>query len=367
MNSLLETLRPYLVFLAGTVAGYIVNESIDWAREQSRSHRRKESWKVANRRWAAKRNMSSGLDVVYSDLLGTGFSRDSVVISLRRSLQIHKEIATKVLDPNSLRWSKKGITDEIQIGAIAIDPSRVSDSAQVESHRLAIGAREIDYFSVMATNWSLAFGAEEERDFLTKFVPSRLPLEPVPEFANPISVGLTLICEDGRILILGKRSNRPSSGGIWWPNSIYNPIGETMNPKDIDSSLDGKMGFSPWRTAERGLFEEMGWHASDIEDAYPILHSFVWDNRILDYKFFGYAVTPLSCAEIYQRWIDAPDRPESQRIDFVPIQNRAQSLELCRRIVEESEDWSSEASFCTIRTLLHLEKIRSKDIDELPL
>ena len=115
---------------------------------------------------------------------------------------------------------------------------------------------------------------------------------------------------------------------------------------------------SPWKTGMRGLREEMGFEDNDCLGLNIHLHSFVWDRRILDYKFFGYVVSSLSRAELEQRcWVNAPDRHENRELFFVECRTRKQCADVVRAIASHKSEWSSEAILSTILSLLYFKDL----------
>jgi hypothetical protein len=95
----------------------------------------------------------------------------------------------------------------------------------------------------------------------------------------------------------------------------------------------------------------------------------VWDNRILDCKFFGYIITSLSREQVTFRYEKAPDRKEhwGEEPEFLDTSSKGKCIEIIRDIMMDMDDWASEAVLCTIRALLHLGKISEKDLDTLEL
>jgi hypothetical protein len=215
------------------------------------------------------------------------------------------------------------------------------------------------YFDFLATHRLLLFGNPQEQELLRQKVGEPDSLTPVPGFPTPLSVGLSLFCENGKYLVLTRRANLASNGGLWWGNSIFNAVGENMSlEKDRGGDYRGAARVSPWKTALRGLQEEIGLEDKDCSGLDVHLHSLVWDTRILDYKFFGYAVSPISRTELEQRcWTHASDRHENRELFFVECRTRKQCVNIIRTIESHRNEWSSEAILCTILSLLHFKNI----------
>ena len=208
-------------------------------------------------------------------------------------------------------------------------------------------------------------GTSEEREFLESKIDTTHYLQPIELFPNPLSVGLSLFCENGNCLVLTKRTKLPSSGGLLFGGSIYNAVGESVALVDVDGDYQGKTRLSIWRTAKRGLREEMGIDFFGGKRESLVIHSLVWDNRMLDYKFFGHTINGMSRAEVRRLWTNAPDRHESWDINFRDSSNREQCLKIIQDIIANREEWGSECILCTIRSLLHMKKISPEDFESL--
>ncbi len=92
------------------------------------------------------------------------------------------------------------------------------------------------------------------------------------------------------------------------------------------------------------------------------MHSFTFATDLLDYKFFGCIETELSTGEVRSRWSEAPDRHEASELICKRIETRQQSLDLVAELCRDRTEWSSEALFCTIRTMVCLQKVRLDDV-----
>jgi hypothetical protein len=255
----------------------------------------------------------------------------------------------------------------MQYGISEIDPHRVSDeiTTQSNSHQLRIKGHTYNYFDFLATHRLFQTGTPEEQDFLTKKVGKPHYLEPVSSFPNPLSVGLSLFIENGDSLVLTRRTKLASSGGLWSGNTVFNAVGENITPRDTyGNDYQGSTRLSPWITAKRGLQEEIG-IGFNPKDMSLVLHSFVWDRRILDYKFFGYVVNAFSQADIRKAWINASDRHESWELIFYQCSNEKQIAQLLYELISNKETWASECILCTVLSLLNLRKITPSEFEKM--
>jgi len=362
-------------FIAGTifgaVIGYCIEKILDALGERVFSLRKRQYWQQAHRTWKKYESLSYGLEVIQTGWKDGAFSEDQVVLTVDSTFELPREIASNIRDRHIQEWETNNLTNNQQYGIAAIDPRRISDEVAFQgstSHELRIHGHICKYFDFLSTHRCLLPNApQDDRLFIESILQrhGRHYLEPAPEFPNQLSIGLSLFCEKGNCLVLTRRTKLPSSGGLWFGDTIFNAVGEMMTPTDTDSNnsqYEGSTRLSPWTTAKRGLFEEVGIRFQKGTDWIIVLHSLAWDNRILDYKFFGHIITPLSRGDVKQHWMAAPDRHESWELIFFDTSNKEQCLEIVRMIDEQRSDWASEGILCTIRSLLHLRKITPDEL-----
>ena len=342
-------------FVIGTIATYYGNKTLDRLHGVGSKLLQRSRHRRFEQAWDTYKSLSAGLELVQPDWKHGLFTPEEVVLTLGPDFDLPNEIALEIREVHRAEWEQSNQKDNIQIGLSGVDPLHLTDEiGATVPHQLRLIGHKYHYFDFLATNRTLLGGSTAEEQLLAKYILERHSLQPQPAFPNPLSVGLTLFCEDGECLVLTRRTKQASSGGTWFGNAIFNAVGENVNPRDVSGYFDGADRLSPWETARRGLAEEMGLTHSDIDESELVLHSFAWDTRILDYKFFGYAKSPLLRAEIQQRWTFAPDRHESWSLDFVDVKSQRQRAQLIRDLVAHKQDWSSEALLCTVRSMLHL-------------
>lgn len=284
------------------------------------------------------------------------FDPQSVQLELVGNYELPSDIQKTIREKHVASWISGGATDDQKVGACALSISRISDDPRHEregkSHRIHFSAHTYKYFDFLATHRRLAVGDPEELAVLQPLVDKSHPYEPIPGFPNPLSVGLSLFCEGGNVLVIAVRTRKTEGGGDWHGGKRFNAVGENTNPSDFVVGHGGKMLLSPYAVARRGLYEEMGF---DIEHALRLdvrLHSLAWASDIRDHKFFGYAVSSLAEAEIRRQWEHAPDRQENQQLVFHQVETPQQAERLWASIVAEAGYWAPEALFCTARSLL---------------
>lgn len=354
-----------LIFIAGVVAGYFIEKFLDFLLIQIDLIRKRRTWQKTERVWKKYQAVSFGLEVIQVGWINDEFSEEQVIVTVDKDFELHPEIAAKTLDIHKDEWEKSGLKNNVQFGISEIDPHRVSDeiASKGTSHELRIRGHTYRYFEFLSTHRLWRSGTPEEKAFLESKIDTSHYLEPVKLFPNPLSVGLSLFCENGNCLVLTKRTKLTSSGGLWSGGSIYNAVGENVALVDVEGDYQGTTRLSIWKTAKRGLREEMGIEFFGGKKEKLVIHSLVWDNRILDYKFFGHTINGMSRAEVRRLWISAPDRHESWEITFRESSNREQCLKIVEDIVAHREEWGSECILCTIRSLSHTRKISPEDLE----
>ena len=351
--------------LLGGAIGYGVQETVTRCRRgvaALSSHRR---WRRANkglRRW---KHFVPGMQIVQSGWNDGEFAEDHVQILVDSDYSLPEPLASEIREVHRSEWGRQNQEDKVQIGLASVDPHRISDEPSERQHALSISAKRIRYYDFLASNRILLHGSEAEKAKVEPFIEQRHCLHPVTAFANPLSIMLSAYCEDGRYLLLTTRTDLPSSGGTYFPDTVFNAVGEMLNPRDACGSDGDAIRVSPWVTAERGLHEEMGWLQTDVGAARIVFHSMLWDARILDYKFAGYVESQMSRALAEERWLRAPDRHENKSIRFVEAGNRS----ACRAVVQEIarcyEEWSCEARITTLLSFLYSGRLSTNDVYEL--
>ncbi len=354
----------------GIVIGYFVEKLLDKVLDNFKKLRGSSYWRRVVKAWQYFQKLSYGLEVVQMGWNEGLFVDEDVVITLDTEYNLPSDIKEKIFDIHEADWISQNMTNDIQFGISRIDPHRISDNTTggvKNTHQLRLWGHTYHYFDFLSTHKIYYYGTEEEKIFLQNLIQEDIHyLKPIPSFPNILSVGLSLFPEKGDCLVLTRRTPLASSGGHWSGKLMFNAVGECVSPKDISGDYQGAPRISPWITAKRGLYEEIGINLFDRDKNSSLqLHSLAWDNRILDYKFFGYVINNLSRADVERSWINAPDRNENWNLIFYDTATRQQCLGIINDIVKNRTEWSSEAIFCTCFSLLQLRKITYKDIEKL--
>lgn len=351
--------------LLGGVIGYGVQEAVTRCRQGVAVLRTRRRWRKVNKAIGWWKDLVPGLQIAQSGWDNGRFAEDHVQILVDADYSLPEPLASDIREARRSEWDLQKMEDKIQIGLASLDPHRISDEPSEQQHVLSIGAKRIRYYDFLASNRVLLDGSEPERAKVEHFIGQRHYLHPVTEFANPLSIMLSGYCEGGRYLLLTTRTDLPSSGGTYSPGTVFNAVGEMLNPRDACASDGDVIRVSPWLTAERGLHEEMGWRHTHVRDAEIVFHSLIWDERILDYKLAGYVESPMSRALAEERWVRAPDRHENLSIRFIEAGNRTACRRVVQKITRHYDEWSCEALITTLLSFLHSGRLDTKDFYEL--
>lgn len=328
-----------------------------------------------------ERELESGFDrlrglfpeyeVSQAGFLNGIFPPGSISVELGNSFDPPEPVRT-LRTKHEKSWTQSQHFNGINIGLQSFHSQRLSDEPGAErqglGHHLYLRAHRYEFFDFLSSHNLLVSGSTEERAILGRISADCTQKNPSHAFPTPCSVGLSLLCESGQTLVLVRRSRNASAAGYWQAGKVFNAVGENMAERDFGELGSPANISTPWITAARGLSEECGLSLADCDNGGVQLHSFVWDRPLLDYKFFGWVQTPLPRHLVAARWERAPDRPhESEETEpiFEPITSRSACLELVRRIWTNREDWSPEAAYCTVWTLISLNRISVDDVADV--
>jgi len=356
-----------IIFIAGAIVGYFIEKILDFLTLRINVASKRRHWKKSEAVWKKWQSVFKGLEVVQIGWKNHEFTEKQVLITVDDKFKLVDDTKNNIYEKHLDSWQSSGIPNNEQIGVLSLDPHRISDKVgeNEHSHLLRINAQSYMYYDFLSTHQILVSGTEEEKKFLGTKIKDPHYLQPLPIFPNPLSVGLSVFCENGDFLVLTRRSKQILSGGNIWGGVIYNAVGENAVYADSDGTHEGMCKISIWKTAIRGLQEEIGLEFEPDQSENLVLHSFVWDTRIYDYKFFGYVFTPMSRSEIYKSWLSAADRHEHWALSFHDTSTRSQCIKLVEEMVNHLSDYGSECVLCTIRSLLHSKKISPMDFDNI--
>ena len=357
--------------VVGALAGLVVQNILfpalqqAWSRARMRAH-----FQAADSVWEAAEALFPELTLVQAGWDPEGYFHETAVpMTLQNTYTMPEPLRSRLRVPHENYWCAAGFKDGQQVGIETLQIVRVSDDARAErrgqSHSIALQMHTYRYFDVLASHFLLVRGSAVERELLAPYVQHPDPQIPIHGFPNPCSVGLSLLCEGGDRLVLSRRTTSNAAGGHWQGGKLFNLVGENAAPRDFSPAYNGERKSTPFVVARRGLWEEAGLSARPEADVATLrLHSLAWARDLLDHKFFGYAVSPLSYREVLDRWQRASDRSESGGAELTsfPLRTGADVVALVREIVHHAEDWAPEATFCTIRSLLASRRLSPKDL-----
>lgn len=357
--------------IIGAVGGLLVqNIAYPAAVQQISAWRDRRRIRKINTAWASLQSLIPTLHLLQVGWLPDGtFAPDQVKLRLAEPFCLPDDVRSKVRVPHEPEWLEAGLTDGEQVGIKSFQIHRVSDDPAAvregRAHVIEISTHVYHYFDFLATHRLLFMGTPDERQFLDAYAGAPNPEDSIKGFPNPLSVGLSLFCETGNVLVLLVRSKAPASGGIWHGGKLFNVVGENATPSDFYPTFAGHMESSPFHVARRGLFQEMGFSQVECETFKIVLHSLAWATDIRDHKFFGFAQTPLTASDVKYRWQHAPDRSENRDIYFVGVSSTQACLRFWAEVVSNTSEWSPEALLCTMRSLLISGKLTPSDLLEI--
>lgn len=352
--------------LVGGVVGLVLQNILFPRVEQRvRTNRQQAAIRRSAKSWSRFEELYRRLVLVQAGWDSDGcFVEGTVVFRLADRFELGAT-PQEIRDQHAAEWLANRYTDGEQVGIKMLSVHRVSDVPSVElegrAHRIVLTMHQYRYFDFLATHMTRLNGSDSEKAVLDAIAADANRERPVNGFPTPCSVGLSLILEDGRRLLLPRRSN-DAGVGDWEGGKIFNAAGENATLRDFVAAHRSAGESTPEVVARRALHEEVGLSDIDIKSGRLRLHSFAWAPDLLDFKFFGLFETSLTEPEIRERWRHAPDRAESLHADTVQVGSRAECIELLVRMRENASDWSPEAVFCTVRSLIVLRRITTDDV-----
>lgn len=356
----------WVFVIVGALAGVAMTEIQRAVRDRHRRRQAERHYDQLNRLSRSVETLHEGLVLAQAGWDRDGFFQPgTITVRIAGEFQTPAVVAS-IRQTHAAEWSERGLTNDRQIGMSAYYAARLTDDPEQErrglSHQLVLQAHEFDYFDFLAAHRSLLVGTEEERQLLAPLTAAASVTTPSMQLPTPCSVGLSLLAEGGRTLMLTKRAGSTSPAGAWRPGMIYNAVGEGMAVRDFASAGFDASSTSPDVTARRGAYEELGFRPQEFARSSIRLHSFTFATDLLDFKFFGCIETDLSVSELKARWAEAPDRHEASNLIFIPIETKRQVLDLVSDMCLNRSDWAAEALFCTIRTLICLRRVRFEEV-----
>ncbi len=168
------------------------------------------------------------------------------------------------------------------------------------------------------------------------------PIKPVPYLASGVGICLNVICDDGKSIVLGQRSDHETFRKGEYDVAVV----EGIRPQgDME---EGKVDVMT--VARRALSEELGLDSKtigvDIEQVIKrlVVFEFGCDLEFYQWNFIGFAEVDLDFDTIYSAWQKAKDRKENQTIRAHPFDK-----EQLESTFTQYPIWSSGIA-CAMRT-----------------
>lgn len=209
-----------------------------------------------------------------------------------------------------------------------------------EEPALTLGFRPTDYFSMLVTDARLdePIVVDNVKTTLRKRYADRVDLaySPVPEFATHFGVGIMVVTLDGQI-VFSERGPTAVDSYVFFPS-----VAEGSS-RPVDAGPSG--GPDPYRTAVRGIAEELGIEVSTDQIRFL---SFGANAVICEYALCGVVHIDQTADDLLRiRNLGVPkDRWESQKLHFVPFQPEAVAEFMAR-----NKPWSPFAIVCAVHAL----------------
>lgn len=351
----------WLELFVGALLGWGVPKAFSSSAEALRTARLRRRFKSVNRVLVQGQTLLGRLELVQLGWRDGVFDEDDILITLDGEYSLPEDIRLKVLEPSRASWEAQGFKDSIQCGIKSIHVVRTTDDVlrSGPAHEIAITAHSYSFFEMKATN--LEWFEEGQPELLRAYAQDARHDSHADMFPTPLSVGLSVFCEEGRFLVLTRRTATLAQGGHLNAGQYCNAVGENCAPADAQGESQGKPRLSIFRTATRGLLEEMGLELRQVEQAVPTLHSLAWDPGILDYKFFGYVSCALAQEEIRSLWRRASDKSENRELEFVDVHDSKAAARLVAQMSEAVDQWSDEARFGTIMSLVSIGRLSMEE------
>jgi len=168
------------------------------------------------------------------------------------------------------------------------------------------------------------------------------PIKPVPFLASGVGICINVICDGGKSIVLGQRSDHET----FRKNEFDVAVVEGIRPEgDIEGGTIDIM-----TVARRALSEEMGLDTKTLGIDFDavlkrlVVFEFGCDLEFYQWNFLGFAEVDLDFDTIYRSWQKAKDRKENQTIKSHPFDKK----ELMKTF-ELFPIWSSGIA-CALRT-----------------
>lgn len=185
---------------------------------------------------------------------------------------------------------------------------------------------------------------------------SRFPIQPVPFLASGVGVCVNVVCDGGRSIVIGQRSEDETFRKNEYDAAVVEGIRPTSDVQDgaidihqvVRRALSEELGLSRAKlegieglsTADREIVALEG----DTFLKRQVIFEFGCDLEFYQWNFLAFVETPLSFDAIYSAWQKAKDRKENQTIQRIPFDRKSATA-----FIQEKPIWSSGMA-CIMRT-----------------
>ena len=223
------------------------------------------------------------------------------------------DYVNKIVSKHSENWASQiGAYNNYIYGVSEVNYPRKGEFEEME---IQLKGYLVKYYEFLATNANIKMRSDlnpDEQAWIKSKTENSDPSEPIKEFANPLSVEVILLCNDGTRAVLPTRSSKTVFRGDKLGASVMETVSPILETKDnIEREID------VFEVIKRGLKEELGINPSDLREIY--VTSLAFDSEVFDYKFTVVADSKLVEGEVNARFELglASDRWENRKLNFV--------------------------------------------------
>ena len=192
-----------------TGRGLALPYAFSWSAKAVSRWRLRRRWASINRGLGQVQRLLGELEVFQTGWTDGVFQEDDIRITLEDAFELPTDIRSQVLEPLRGQWDEQGFHDGIQCGVRSLYVVRTSDEVLRDQppHEVVISSHAYKYYEAKATNFRWNEG--DRSAVLRAYAEGAHHEAHVSAFPTPLSAGLSLFCEDGRCLVLTRRTAAP--------------------------------------------------------------------------------------------------------------------------------------------------------------
>ena len=305
LNATLTLIITIILTAAVTFALTTIYESL-----KLKMKKRKEERRIRE----VERNLEKLQEAVYPmRILQFGMlDSDSISIKLLGKKDPN-DYVNKIVSRHSENWASQiSAYNNYIYGVSEVNYPRKGEFEEIE---IQLKGYLVSYYEFLATNANIKMRSDlnpYEQAWIKSKTENSDPSEPIKEFANPLSVEVILLCNDGTRAVLPTRSPKTVFRGDKLGASVMETVSPLLETKDkIEREID------IFEVIKRGLREELGIKPTELKELY--VTSLVFDSEVFDYKFTAVADSKLVESDISARFELglASDKWENRKLNFV--------------------------------------------------